>query len=208
MMNQNQKRWLYLYSTPNIVGSALGILGLLLFFTGVIGQFWWLIVPSFYAIGVVVTPGNQQIDLVLRHQLSIEELQVELEELVRKIRHQVPAEILSKVEHIKGSIVSILPYIVDVNSADHSVHVIRQTVLDYLPATLQNYTNLPPAFANLHPVRNGKTARQLLSEQLDLLDKQMAEVAVDLAKNDTQKLLAHGRFLEAKFSKSDLLTAN
>jgi hypothetical protein len=36
----------------------------------------------------------------------------------------------------------------------------------------------------------------------------MAEVAVDLAKNDTQKLLAHGRFLEAKFSQSDLLAAN
>ena len=88
------------------------------------------------------------------------------------------------------------------------MHIIRQTVLDYLPETLQNYTNLPPAFANLHPVRNGKTARQLLSEQLDLLDKQMVEVAVDLAKNDTQKLLAHGRFLEAKFSQSDLLAAN
>src|SRR5690606_26751511 len=97
-MNQNQKRWLYLYSTPNIVGSALGILGLILFFTGLIGQFWWLIVPGLYAIGVVVTPGSQQIDLALRHQLTIEELQVELEELVRKIRHRVPEEILQKVE--------------------------------------------------------------------------------------------------------------
>jgi len=207
-MNQNQKRWLYLYSTPNIVGSALGILGLILFFTGLIGQFWWLIVPGLYAIGVVVTPGSQQIDLALRHQLTIEELQVELEELVRKIRHRVPEEILQKVEQIKNSIVAILPYIVDVNSADHNIHVIRQTVLDYLPETLQNYIALPPAFANLHPVRGGKTARQLLLEQLDLLDKQMQEVAVDLAKNDTQKLLAHGRFLESKFRKGDLLLAN
>lgn len=207
-MNQHQKFWLYLYGTPNIVGAALGILGLMLFFTGIIGQFWWLIVPGLYAIGVVVTPSSQQIDLALRHQLTIEELQVELEELVRKIRHRVPADILQKVEQIKHSIITILPYIVDVNSADYNIHVIRQTVLDYLPETLQHYIALPPAFANLHPVRSGKTARQLLLEQLDLLDKQMQEVAVDLAKNDTQKLLAHGRFLESKFRKGDLLLAN
>jgi hypothetical protein len=207
-MNREQKFWLYLYSTPNIVGSALGILGLLLFFAGVIQQFWWLIVPGLYAIGLLVTPVNQQIDLVLRHQMSVEELQVELDGLVRKIRKRVPAEILDKVEHIKASIVTILPYIIDVNSADHSVYIIRQTVLEYLPEALQNYMNLPPAFANLHVVRNNKTARQLLGDQLDLLDKQMEEVAVDLAKNDTQKLLAHGRFLESKFRKGDLLLAN
>ena len=207
-MNRIQKFWLYLYSTPNIVGSALGILGLLLFFTGIINQFWWLIVPGLYAIGMVATPVNQQVDLALRQQLSVDELKAEMDELMRKIKDKVPSEIYSKVERIKASIMTILPYIVDVNSADHSVHVIRQTVLEYLPETLQNYMNLPPAFASIHPIRNGKTARQFLIEQLDLLDQQMSEVAIDLAKNDTQKLLAHGRFLESKFRKDDLLAAN
>lgn len=207
-MNRIQKFWLYLYSTPNIVGSALGILGLLLFFTGIINQFWWLIVPGLYAIGMVATPVNQQVDLALRQQLSVDELKAEMDELMRKIKDKVPSEIYSKVERIKASIMTILPYIVDVNSADHSVYVIRQTVLEYLPETLQNYMNLPPAFASIHPIRNGKTARQILIEQLDLLDLQMGEVAIDLAKNDTQKLLAHGRFLESKFRKDDLLAAN
>jgi hypothetical protein len=35
-----------------------------------------------------------------------------------------------------------------------------------------NYLSLPPAFANLHPVRYGKTERQLLNKQLDILDRE------------------------------------
>ena len=68
-------------------------------------------------------------------------------------------------------------------------------MFEYLPTALQNYLSLPPAFANLHPVRDGKTARQLLNEQLDILDPEMKEIVVDISANDTQKLLAHGRFL-------------
>lgn len=106
---------------------------------------------------------------------------------------------------IQESILSILPEIADINSADHNIHVIRQTVLDYLSEALQNYLNLPPAFANLHPVKNGKTARQLLGEQLDLLDKEMQEIVEDIHRDDAQKLIIHGRFLEDKFNDADLL---
>jgi len=200
-----QQLLLFLYSTPNIVGSALGLLGLLLYFTGLIDSYWFFIVVGLYAIGVVATPKNPIYDLHLRNQLSVEEVRAELENLVRTIQSKVPAEILAKVVSIKESIASILPNIVDVSSSDYNIYVIRQTALEYLPEALQNYLNLPPAYANLHPVKNGKTARQLLSDQLDLLDNQMKEIVVDFHKNDTQKLLVHGRFLEEKFRKSDPL---
>lgn len=203
-MNRKQL-WLFLYSTPNIVGSALGILGLLLFFTGLIQEFWFLIVAGLYVIGLMVTPRNPHYAFVLRHQLSVAELQQELENLVHTVHKRVPDDIYAKVLSIKESILSILPQIADINSADHNIHVIRQTVLDYLPEALQNYLNLPPAFANLHPVKNGKTARQLLGEQLDLLDKQMKEIVEDIHRDDAQKLIIHGRFLEDKFRDADLL---
>jgi hypothetical protein len=45
--------------------------------------------------------------------------------------------------------------------------------------------------------------RQLLGEQLDLLDTSMKQE--DIHRNDTQKLVVHGRFLEDKFRKDDLL---
>jgi hypothetical protein len=203
-MTTRQRVLLYLYSTPNIAGSILGILGLLLFFTGVINRFWLLIVLGLYGIGALATPRNPTYDLRLRNQLTVDEIREELENLVRSIRKRVPQDILAKVESIKDSILEILPGIVDVNSSDYDIYTIRQTVLDYLPETLGNYLSLPPAFRNLHPVKDGKTAKQLLSEQLDLLDRQMVEIAQDFYRNDTQRLMAHGRFLEQKFRKTDL----
>lgn len=203
-MNRKQF-WLFLYSTPNIVGSALGIVGLLLFFTGLIQDFWFLIVIGLYGVGLFVTPRNPQYELTVRHQLSVDELRQELETVVNTIRKHVPDDIYAKVLSIKESILSILPQIADINSANQNMHIIRQTVLDYLPEALQNYLNLPPAFANLHPVKNGKTARQLLGEQLDLLDKQMKEIVEDIHRDDAQKLIVHGRFLEDKFRDADLL---
>lgn len=203
-MNSKQF-WLFLYSTPNIVGSALGIVGLLLFFTGLIQAFWFLIVIGLYGVGLLITPRDPHYEFALRHQLSIDELRRDLETLVGTVRKRVPDDLYAKVLSIKESILSILPQIADINSADHNIHVIRQTVLDYLPEALQNYLNLPPAYANLHPVKNGKTARQLLGEQLDLLDKQMKEIVEDIHRDDAQKLVIHGRFLEDKFRDADLL---
>lgn len=202
-MSKRQRFYLYLYSTPNIVGSALGIFGLMLFFVGVIGRFWFLIVIGLYLIGVLATPKSPTYELTLRNQMSAEEIRDGLESLVRKIQNKVPKEILDKVSSIKNSILEILPRIVDINSSDYDIYTIRQTALEYLPETLQNYLNLPKAYATLHPVKDGKTAKQLLSEQLDLLDREMKEIVDDFYRNDTERLMAHGRFLSEKFSQSE-----
>jgi hypothetical protein len=194
---------LFLYSTPNLVGSALGILGLLMFFSGLIGSYWLLIVVGLYGIGVLATPKSPRYQLELHNQLTKDEIRDELEGLVRNIRKRVPKEIFEKVESIKDSILDILLHIVDLGSSDYSVYTIRQTALVYLPETLQNYINLPRAYANLHPVKDGKTAKQLLSEQLDVLDREMKDIAQDFYRDDTQRLLAHGRFLEEKFHKAE-----
>ena len=45
-------------------------------------------------------------------------------------------------------------------------------------------------------------------EQLGLLDTELKSVIEDLHRNDTQRLLAHGRFLNEKFGKSDLMLGN
>jgi len=202
-MTRKQRILLYLYSTPNIVGSLLGILGLILYFLGIIGSFWFFIVIGLYLIGALATPKSPTYDLRLQNQLTVEEIEQELENLVKSVRKRVSKNILEKVESIKNSILDILPHIVDISSSDYNIYVIRQTALEYLPETLENYLNLPRAFANLHPVKDGKTAQQLLLEQLDLLDQQMQEIAQDFYHNDTQRLMAHGRFLEEKFQKTD-----
>ena len=72
-----------------------------------------------------------------------------------------------------------------------------------MPTALNNYLKLPAQFANYYPLRNGKTARQLLGDQLDILDREMKAIVNEFAENDMQSLLAHGRFLEQKFQHED-----
>lgn len=197
---------LFLYSTPNIVGSVLGLVGLGSYFLGIVNQFWLLIVVGLYLIGVFVTPKNPTYDLQLRNQLTVEDIRAELEELIRKVRGKLPKDVLERVNSIKNSIVEVLPQIVDLGSSDYNIYLIQQTALDYLPSALQSYLNLPKAYANLQPVKDGKTAKQLLVEQLDLLDGEMKQVVQEVYANDTQQLIVHGRFLQDKFQKSLLDT--
>jgi hypothetical protein len=203
-MNNRQRLMLFLYSTPNIVGSLLGILGLVLFFLGIIGPFWFLIVVGLYVIGVLATPHSPTYELSLKNQLTVDDIRAELEGLVRKIQGKVPKEVMDLVQSIKTSIVEVLPQIVDLSGSDYNIFLIKQTALDYLPESLQNYLNLPPAYANLRPVKDGKTSKQLLIEQLSLLDSEMKEVVQAIYSNDTQKLMAQGQFLKEKFQKSAL----
>ncbi len=64
--------------------------------------------------------------------------------------------------------------------------------------------DLPREYADTHPVQEGRTARQVLTDQLDLLAEQMDEVATAVNRNDVDRLLAHGRFLEERFGQSGL----
>jgi hypothetical protein len=78
-------------------------------------------------------------------------------------------------------------------------------VLRYLPETLANYVALPPVFRTTHALKDGKTARELLSEQLGLLDGKMKEIVANVAGADAQALLVNGKFLEMKFQQPDFL---
>ena len=74
--------------------------------------------------------------------------------------------------------------------------------MEYLAETLEHDFALPTVYMQTHPIKDGRTAQNLLLEQLELLDAQMKETVSDFNRDDTSKLLAHGRFLEEKFGKS------
>ena len=196
-----RKLLLYLYSTPNIAGSLLGLAGLGLYFAGVIKSFWIFIVIGLYFVGFLTMPRSKNIELRLNHEIDAETLQRSLDQLISKIRKRVSAEVLAKVESIKESILTVLPRLAEFENSAYDIHVIRQTALDYLPQMLETYLKLPTAYARFHSIRNGKTPKDLLLEQLEILDAEMLNVVVDLHKNDTQALITHGRFLKDKFRK-------
>lgn len=198
----NQRLLLYLYSSKNIVGSLLALVGLVLFFTGIIGALWPVIVIGLYLIGVLVTPGSATVDL--RSGFDPDDIRHALDTEVRAVSGRVSPDVLAKVQSIQQIILGILPRSGALPPGSPELFVVQRTATDYLPTALESYLNLPRAYATLHRVQDGKTPQQVLIDQLTLLEGKMGEVADDVHRNDTDRLLANGRFLEERFGRSAL----
>ncbi len=79
--------------------------------------------------------------------------------------------------------------------------MLRQIAEDYAPEAVRAYLKLPPSLANVTALQDGKTGRDLLGEQLDLLLGAVQDIMRDAAQAGSQHLLAHQRFLKDRFAK-------
>jgi hypothetical protein len=193
--------WLYVYSQRNLNATILALIGLGLYFARVIQDFWYLIVPGLYLIGFFVTP-NDSGDLHLKNSMADQDVKAELERVINGAKRRLPKEAVESCNRIKDLVVEMLPRLRALPGS-RDAFSIRQAALDYLPHTLENYLKLPSAFANIHVIQDGKTAKQILLEQLTLLEKSVQEASANVLQGDAQKILANQRFLEATFGKAE-----
>lgn len=61
---------LFLYSTQNLVGSVLAIIGLVMFFAGWINDWWFPIVVGLYAVGLFAVPKDEMLEIRVRNESS------------------------------------------------------------------------------------------------------------------------------------------
>jgi hypothetical protein len=200
--SSGQRLLRYLYSNKNLVGSAGGLAGLALYFTGLVGDLWPLVVGGLYGVGALATPPTRTFDL--HSGLDPGNLNRAMAEQERRLRGRVPDDVLAAVGRVHGQVREVLERRHALPPGSHDAFVVERTALDYLPTALESYLNLPRGYANRVPVSNGRTPRQLLLDQLALLESKLGEVIEAIAKGDTDRLLAHGRFLEDAFAASEL----
>ena len=177
---------LFIYGNKNIAGSLLGLGALAAYFTGFIHEWWYAIVAGGYGIGYLAAPGSPQLETEINAQMSNAQIESALAQLNTQVKPLLGADAYALVASISNSIVSILPNVSKTAIADEQLFTVRQTALEYLPQTLQNYLNLPPAFRNVQPLESGKTAKVVLVEQLTLLDQKMKEIVKNVLANDSQ----------------------
>ncbi len=121
--------------------------------------------------------GRRKIDL--RSGFDSNDVKDALDSQVRLITGKVPPEVMAKVLKIRQIILGILPRSGNLPPGSPQLFVIERTATDYLPTSLQAYLNLPRAYATQHPVQDGKTPKEVLLDQLTLLETKMNEVADD-----------------------------
>ncbi len=194
----------YLYSGKNIVGSTLALFGLLLFFTHAITAFFWpFVVIAMYGIGALLSPGPPKVTMS-GTSFDPDSIRHSLQRQLSVASGKLPQPLQAKLQEIADTIMGILPHYADFPPGSPDLFVVGRTATDYLPSALQAYLNLPRAYATLHKMPNGKTADEVLGDQLTLLASKMDEVADAVHKKDSDALLANGRFLEEKFGSSPL----
>ena len=199
---------LFMYSNGNIAGCALALMGPALLFAGVIGPGWGFITAGLYAAGWAAGWAGRrapEIERRIEDSLSGEQTLEHLDKLVSQVQPLLTADMQQQLASVRTSVAEVLPRLVGARSHDADLFTVRETVLRYLPETLANYVALPPVFRNSHVLKDGKTARQLLAEQLALLASKMREIVANVAGADAQALLANGKFLEMKFQQPDFL---
>jgi hypothetical protein len=196
----------FLYSRRNIVGTLLALGGLALHFVGLLPGLEWLpITVGLYLIGTLLVPADRGLELKLGAAQDATEIRSGLGRLLRNLRGKVADDLIAKVGSIQASILATLETEGAAgDAADPNVYLIRQTALDYLPDAFSTYLRMPRVMAERRAIAGGRTPHDVLLDQLDLMERRLADVADDIARHDSDKLLANGRFLAEKFGVSSL----
>lgn len=197
----------FVYSRRNIAGAVLALGGLALYVLGLTGGLIGLgLIVALYGVGYLVVPPERGVPHTVNADQDADNVRSELERLVISIHGRVADDIYVRVQNIRDAILATLPQPGDAGQslADPNVYLIRKTALAYLPQALDAYLALPRIYAERRAVADGRTPHDVLLDQLSLMDSKLHEVADDLVRNDTEKLLVHGRFLQERFADSTM----
>ena len=118
-------------------------------------------------------------------------------------RPELPIDLQVKVEQIRRKVDVLLGYADRFPPFSHELYLVRQTAEDYLPRTISTYLSMASEDTDRPLPGQTRTARDELKAQLDLLDAKLDEIAVDLQRQDSDRLLSNRRFLEDRFGSAD-----
>lgn len=107
--------------------------------------------------------------------------------------------IRSRVARVDGLVRDSLPRLEHLGLGSADAYAVVATATSYLPEAVAGYLRLPRDWADTRPIDDGRTALMVLVDQLELLGSTMEKVLDAATRSDAQALVAHARFLEAKF---------
>jgi hypothetical protein len=123
------------------------------------------------------------------------EIVAALDRLVARVGTLVPPDDVAALRRIRdAAALALPPGDGPLDLTDHETWLIRQICTDYLPRAIEHYLALPKDLA-LEPVLDGRSARQVLDEQLALIEGRLREMAERAYRYQAGGLLNHARFV-------------
>jgi hypothetical protein len=118
-----------------------------------------------------------------------------LERLIGRVGGLVPQTDVATLRRIADKAALALPATDGpLDLTDHDMWLLRQICIDHLPGALEHFLALPKELAS-EPVLDGRSARQVLDEQLEIIERRLEEIAARSYRRNADGLLIHARYV-------------
>lgn len=193
----------YLFSTRNLAGLAAGSLAGAATAAVPGAPIWPLAAVGAYGLGAALIPGRRKRTArpsqQPRRQWTAHELQAHL----GWPQHDLPAGAVLALGDITNALPEILQRWRVVSSVPQTAHDVSMVVLEWVPDALERYRRLP-ADVRASPNSEGRTAHDLLIDQLSLIADRLICIRDAAYAADLRELDVQGRMLQDKFGPNPL----
>jgi len=137
----------------------------------------------------------------------VEAMQLTLRKVVQLANRnggRLPDGAVPAVREIEDVLKPVLAHVAKRGAEVEELHNLEAIVNEYVPGALEHYLDLPEDYALTNRGPNGATPAEELVNQLKLLVDGARDLQRAIYDHDARKLSVQGRFLDAKFRRSDL----
>ncbi|MEU0947118.1 hypothetical protein ABZ379_30945 [Streptomyces canus] len=190
----------YLESRKNIAGSACGLAGLVLTFTGVAGPYWPVVVAGLYGAGALVAPPERPAPPDLPDpSAQLEQVRADFEE-VRAYLSDIDLSVTAaaRLRELTGLLSALLDRGWSTELLAHdpeSVHALSRIVRRDLPEAVDSFARTR-WWTRMTP---GTESPELhLEQQLSFMKKDAEHLAAGLRDAEARRQETHTRYLEER----------
>lgn len=218
--NRTERLLHFLSSPANLLGLGLASLALGARLAGAIDAFWLPIVVGSYGLGVEIgwllfprsldrlEDGTARLSPVARTEAERAAIERSLDRVLAVVkqdhREAFDPPLERQILQLHGQIETLIERM-EASAGFISVEAAysaKRLALDYLPNLLDGFVAIPQDFAAREELSDGKTARELLQDNLSVLQREVAKMADDLAASDARSFLNHVSFLQDRFGQN------
>ncbi len=191
----------YFWSAKNLAGCAGGVIGLVLYFTGVAGSYWPAAVAGLYAAGALLAPPERRVSLIIDDTAAeTGRLRADLDDLLTRVReHRLPPEAAGRLDEIAAILTGVLDRSDLLTASPEALHEITRAIRIDLPTGFEAYLDLPRWYA-----AGRRTPSDELIDQLGLIAESVSTTATGVFDPEAQRLRDHTAYLRAREDDGDL----
>ncbi|MEE1771501.1 hypothetical protein PUR34_25965 [Streptomyces sp. JV185] len=188
----------YLESRKNIVGSACGLAGLVLTFTGLAGAYWPVVVAGLYGAGALIAPPERPpVPVFPDPSTQLDAVRTDYHALCGYLDEvELPPAASGRLTELTELLDGLLAPgpVAEALAADpEGVHVLARAVRQDLLESVDAFVRVRP-WTRMVP--GTEPPERHLERQLALLHREIEELATSLREAETRRQQTHTRYLE------------